>query len=237
MPLDPTVTVSRTLLRKIIPLAARSGTRGAAVDLSLTAESLILRQATGYWEVPTESAENVAGEITVRLSGVVFGRLRKFPAEDPLPVSIDQASSRIRFGSLSLPCLVSPPPLLVADDIADPSDPFEILRLAFRYEADAIGKAGLDPLVESANRELDRRVRAAGTILTPLGVSADAVRRLCVQRIQGGRRAFAPIDKKLLQQITKAWLELATVGVSPEDLKMLVMQAVQNAWKTKKVAK
>ena len=235
--MKPTVTVPRNLLRKLIPLAARLGERDAALDISLTPELLILRHAKGCWEIPAVDAENVAGEITVRLSAVAFARLRKFPPDDPLPVSIDVAAGRIQFGSLSLPCLLSPPPIPEPAEVADSTDPFEVLALTRKYDPATSLPKDLQRLLEFSNREVDRRIRAAIAFLGPLGVPPETLRALCLERIYNGQRSFAPVDKRLLQQITKAWLELATLGVSPEDLKMLVMQAVQNAWKTTKVAK
>jgi len=86
-------------------------------------------------------------------------------------------------------------------------------------------------VVEAANTVLDRRVAAAAVRMKSLGVSEDAIHRLCVRRIREGKPTFSPAEKRLLDRIAKAWMEVAILGVTPDDLKTLVNDAVRNAWK------
>jgi len=55
--MKPTVTISRMLLSKTMPVALRSTLRGLPGDISLTAESLIIRQGGNFWEMPVVSSE------------------------------------------------------------------------------------------------------------------------------------------------------------------------------------
>jgi len=177
------------------------------------------------------SSENISDEITIRLGPTTFTRLRKFPKEDPLRVWIDTSTSRLHFGSLSLPGQLSPAADVADLDISDNRDPFEVLSVFGRHDAAALERAGMTRVVEAANTVLDRRVAAAAVRMKSLGVSEDAIHRLCVRRIREGKRTFSPAEKRLLDRIAKAWMEVAILGVTPDDLKTLVNDAVRNAWK------
>jgi hypothetical protein len=155
------------------------GRRNAGDALfSYADDHLRIRLGGAEWQLPAKG--HWRGEARVGSS-----LLRPFakvpPAQDPLVIQVYQG--RLRIAGSSAPCHWQREGEAMVE-VALGMELIDLLRLAHAHPQRALEKSGVASSIDSARRELDKRIDAASRHLAPFGVTPADVRLLVIGKLK-----------------------------------------------------
>jgi hypothetical protein len=216
-------------LRRIVTKSSKETPHARVIftfsDGHLSIESIggkVQIPATGAW--PGTAA--VPADLLQRLT-------RALPEEDPL--RLQATGNQFTVSRLFLPCechaTIEAAPQVYGEMIPANLALHEMLKLCDQYPAEAIGAAGLAPVVAAAQQKVDGILKRAATVLQPYGVTEDELMALVQKRSAEASCAFQDADKGVIKRIAGAWSLLAPLGIEAGEIKALVDNSIRNAWK------